>query len=567
MKNLEIAKIFHSIAQILEIKNENVFRIRAYERASQIVSGLDNIEDYARQDTLTDIAGIGVDLSSKIKEYLATEKIKHFEELKKEIPEGVLEMLKIPSLGPKTVKLFYEKLKITDIPTLERFAKSGRLLGLEGVKEKTVENILKGIDLVKKGRERIDIASAWSIAGKFLKELDKLKEANKISAAGSLRRMKETVKDIDILASSTKPKKIMDAFCSCPDVKEIIAKGETKSSAISQEGVQVDVRVVRPDSFGAALMYFTGSKNHNIRLRTLAVKKNLKVNEYGVFRGKKCLASKTEEDIYSLFKMQYIEPELREDRGEIEVALKNKLPKLIDIKDIKGDLHVHTAYSDGANSVEEMAVACKEKGYEYLALTDHSESLRVANGLSIADLKRKKTEIDKINKKMKNFTILYGTEVEIDSSGDMDYNSDVLKEFDIVVGAIHSGFKQSKEQLTKRIVKACQNPHVDIIAHPTGRLWGTRDSYDLNFDEVCEVAKDTNTFLEINSFPDRLDLGDALIRVAKEKGVKLVISTDSHAIEHLDHMKYGIAMARRGWLEKPDVANALSLSQFLKIKK
>lgn len=570
MKNLEIAKILRSIAQILEIKGENPFRIRAYERGSQVISEIDNIEDYAHKDTLTEIGGIGVDLASKIKEYLATGKIKFYQELKKEIPEGVLEMLSIPSLGPKTVKLIYEKLKIKEISTLEKFAKRGKLLGLEGIKEKTVENILKGIDLVKKGRERIDIASAWDIADKFLESLNKIKECQKISVAGSLRRMKETIKDIDILVSSTKPNRVMQVFCSCPDVKEVIAQGSTKASVISKEGVQVDVRVVEPNSFGAALMYFTGSKNYNIKLRTLAVRRGLKVNEYGVFsakgkgaKAKKNLASKTEKEIYDLFKMQYIEPELREDNGEIEAALRNKLPKLIESGDIKGDLHAHTNYSDGSNSVEEMAVACKKKGYEYVALTDHSQSLRIANGLTVSDLRRKKKEIDKINKKIKNFTILYGTEVEIDSSGNIDYNKDILDEFDIVIAAIHSGFKQSKEQLTKRIVRACQDPHVDIIAHPTGRLWGTRDSYDINLDEVFKAAKDTNTILEINAFPDRLDLGDALIRIARDKGVRFVIATDSHAIEHLNYIKFGVAMARRGWLEKENVINTLALDKLL----
>lgn len=567
MKNLEIARIFHSIAQILEIKGENIFRIRAYERAAQIIDGIDNIEEYARRDSLTTISGIGVDLASKIKEYIETGKVKHYEELKKDIPVGILELLDIPSLGPKTVKLFYKEFNIKDIATLEKYAKEGRLLGLEGIKEKTVENILKGIALIKKGKERINIATAWEIANRFVGELKVLKEIKQIAVAGSLRRMKETVKDIDILVISVKAKKVMDAFCSCRDVGEVIAKGITKSSVLSKDGIQVDMRVVEPVSFGAALMYFTGSKNHNIRLRTLAVKRNLKINEYGVFRGKKCLASKTEKEIYDLLRMQYIEPELREDNGEIEAAQKNKLPKLIELKDIKGDFHVHTIYSDGSNSIEEIANTCKEMGYEYVALTDHSRSLRVAHGLSVTDLKRKKKEIEKINKKIKNFVILYGTEVEIDSQGNIDYNNDVLGEFDFVVAAIHSGFKQSKEQLTRRIVKACQNLHVDAIAHLTGRLWGTRDSYDLNFDEVFKVAKDTNTFLEINAFPNRLDLGDTHIRIAKEKGIKFVIATDAHALEHLDYMKFGVAMACRGWLQKQDVINTLSLKQILRIKK
>jgi len=567
MKNIEIAKIFHSIAQILEIKGENRFKIRAYERAAQIVYGLDNIEEYEKKNNLTTIPGIGVDLSSKIKEYLNKGKIKYYEDLKKEVSEGVLEMLRIPSLGPKTVKLFYEKLKIKNIPTLERFARSGRLIGIEGIKEKTVENILKGIELVKRGRERIDIASALGIADSFMNELKKVKQAKQVSVAGSARRMKETVKDIDILVASTMPKKVMDVFCDCSDIKEIIAKGTTKSSVLSREGIQVDVRVVKPDSFGAAQMYFTGSKNHNIRLRTLAIKNGYKVNEYGVFRNKRCLASKSEKEIYNLFKMQYIEPELREDSGEIEAALKGELPKLVDTKDIKGDLHVHTAYSDGANTIEQMAKSCKNRGYEYVALTDHSESLKIANGLSVNDLNSKKKEIDKINRKIGKFTLLYGTEVEIDSQGNLDYNSKVLAEFDLVVAAIHSGFKQSKEQLTRRIVKACQNPHVHIIAHPTGRLWGSRDPYDLDFEEVFKVASDTNTFLEINSFPDRLDLGDSLIRIAKEKGAKFVVSTDSHSLEHLEYINFGVAMARRGWLKKEDIVNTLSLNKLLKLMK
>lgn len=567
MKNSEIAVIFHSMAQILEIKGENVFRIRAYERASQTIGGIDNLEQLAKQDRLTEIPGIGKDLSSKIKEYLLTGEIKHYEDLKKKIPVGLLELLNIPSLGPKTVKLFYEKLKIKDVATLERFAKQGKLLGLEGIKEKSVENILKGIALLKRGQERIDIATAWEIAERFIGELERVKEIKEIAVAGSLRRMKETVKDIDILAISTKPDKVMDAFCSSPDVKEVIAKGATKSSVLSKDGIQVDVRVVKPDSFGAALLYFTGSKNHNIRLRTLAVRKKLKINEYGIFRGKKSLASKSEKEIYDLLDMQYIQPELREDSGEIEAALEKKLPKLIELKDIRGDFHVHSNYSDGNNTILEMAKVCQAKGYEYVVLTDHSVSLRVAHGLSVSELRRKKKEIDKLNKELKNIVILYATEVEIDSQGNADYKDNVLEEFDFVVAAIHSGFKQPKEQLTERIVRACRNPNVDIIAHPTGRLWGTRDPYDLNFDEVFQAAKDTNTFLEINAFPDRLDLADRHIKAAKEKGVRFSIGTDSHAVSHLDYMKFGVAMARRGWLTKQDIINTLSLEEILKIKK
>lgn len=567
MKNLEIAEIFHSIAQILEIKADNPFRIRAYERAAQTINGIENIEEYAKEDKLTDIPGIGHDLAAKIKEYLVSGKIKHFEDFKKEIPLGILELLKVPSIGPKTAKLFYDKFKIKDVTTLEKFAKEGKLTNLEGIKQKTVENILKGILLIRKGKERFDIATACQIADRFVKELKKLKEVKKIAVAGSLRRMKDTVKDIDILVISQTPKKVMDTFSRFTEVKDVIAKGITKSSISSKDGIQVDVRVVEPNSFGAALMYFTGSKNHNIKLRTLAVKRKLKINEYGVFRAKKCLASKTEEEIYNALHMQYIEPELREDTGELEAALNGRLPKLIELNDIKGDFHVHSTYSDGRDTIQDIATACKSLRYEYVVLTDHSQSLRVAGGLSVRDLRRKKKEIEKLNKKMKAFVILYGTEVEIDSQGNLDYKDDILEEFDFVVAAIHSGFKQSKEQLSRRIIKACENPHVDIIAHPTGRLWGTRDAYELNFKEVFKAAKDTNTFLEINAFPQRLDLGDTHIRAAKEKGVKFVIATDSHMIKHLDYMKYGVSMARRGWLEKQDIINTLSLPDLLRIRK
>jgi len=572
MKNLEIANIFYSIAQILEIKSENLFRIRAYERAAEVIEDLDNIEEYASADKLTEIPGIGKDLESKIKEYLSAGKIKYYEDLKKEVPLGILELLKVPSIGPKTAKLFYDKLNIKDVDMLEKFALEGKLLGLEGVKEKTVENILRGIDILKRGNERIDIATAWDIADRFVRQLSALKEVKRVEVAGSLRRMKETVKDIDILVVSSKPQKVMDVFCGCAEVKEILAKGITKSSVLSRDNVQVDARVVKPDSFGAAFLYFTGSKNHNVRLRTLAVKRNLKINEYGIFpvtkkKTQKRLASKTEQEMYKFLKMQYIAPELREDAGEVEAALKNKLPRLVELKDIKGDLHVHSNYSDGKNTIQEIADAAVKKGYEYIAISDHSQSLKVAGGLSVADLRIKKKEIDSVNKRLKGFKVLFGTEVEINSAGDIDYDDEILEEFDFVIAAIHSGFKQSKEQLTRRIIKACRNKNVDIIAHPTGRLWRTRDSYELNFEEVFKAAKDTKTILEINSFPNRLDLGDSLIRQARQKGAKFIINTDSHAVAHLDFMRFGVAMARRGWLTKQDVLNTLSLKDILKARK
>ncbi|MDP2939030.1 MAG: DNA polymerase/3'-5' exonuclease PolX [Candidatus Omnitrophota bacterium] len=572
MKNIEIATIFRKIANILEIKADNPFRIRAYERAAQNLEGLtEDLETITQENRLQQIPGIGKDLESKIKEFLQTGKIKFYEDLQKTIPLGLLEILNIPSVGPKTAKLLYENLKIKNIEDLEKKAKTGKLIGLPNIQQKTVENILRGIEILKKGKERMHLAMASNAAEEFMKPLGKLSEVKKISVAGSLRRMKETVRDIDILIVSTQPKKIMDVFSKLTPVKQILAKGETKSSVLTKDNIQVDLRVVEAKSFGAALLYFTGSKNFNIRLRQLALKKQLKINEYGIFsmKGKteKYLAGKTEEEIFKQLGMDYVVPELREDNGEIELALKGEVPKLIELKDIKGDFHCHSIYSDGGNSISEMAEVAIKKGYKYIALTDHSQSLKVANGLNLADLKRKKEEIERLNKNFKDFRILFGTEIEIDKNGDLDYKEKTLSEFDIVVAAIHSGFKQSKEQLTKRIVKACRNKYVDIIAHPTGILWGTRYAYELNFDEVFKVASDTGTFLEINAFPNRLDLNDIHCRRAKELGVKLAVGTDAHTSEQLNMMNLGIAVARRGWLSKEDVVNCLPLEELRKVMK
>ncbi|MCU0651763.1 MAG: DNA polymerase/3'-5' exonuclease PolX [Candidatus Omnitrophica bacterium] len=569
MRNLEIASIFREIATILDIKGENVFKIRAYERGAQNIEGLsESIEKYASEERLREIPGIGHDLSEKIKEYLATGRIKSYEELKKSIPEGLLDILNIPSVGPKTAKLLYEKLKIKSIEDLEAAIRKNKLAGIFGIKDKTVENILKGIDVLKRGRERMTLAQAMLIADEFVKPLGGLSEVKKISVAGSLRRQKETVGDIDILVISDKPKKIMDTFVKLPLVKDILAEGDTKASVRTKNDIQIDCRVVEQKSYGAALLYFTGSKNFNIKLRQMAIKRGLKINEYGVFENEKFICGKTEEEIFKQLGLSYIEPELREDSGEIELAEAGKLPHLISLNDIRGDLHTHSTWSDGESSIAEMAETAKTLGYSYIAITDHSESLKIAGGLTIADLKKKKREIEKLNTSLKNFRVLYGTEVDIDSKGNIDYKDAVLKEFDIVIAAIHTGFKQSREQLTKRIIKACQNKYVHIIAHPTGKLWGERDAYDIDLEEILKVAHDTNTAMEINAFPNRLDLNDHHCRRAKELGVKLSIGTDSHSITHLEGMKLGISVARRGWLAPSDVINTLPVEELLKtIKK
>ena len=569
MKNIEIAKIFRNIARILEIKGENVFRIRAYERAAQNIEGLPNaIESLIKQDKLTEIPGIGKDLAERIKEFAKTGRIKIFEELKKSVPEGLLDLLNVPSVGPKTARLLYEKLKIKNLTDLEQAIEKGRLKGIFGIKEKTIENMVKGIKILRRGQESMTLAQANLIAEEFVSSLKELPEVKKIAAAGSLRRQKETVRDIDILVVSDKPKVVIPGLTRIESVKYVQAEGETKASVRTKEDVQVDCRVVEAKSFGAALLYFTGSKNFNIKIRQLAIKKGLKVNEYGVFKKDKFICGATEEEIFRALGMAYIEPELREDTGEIELAKKFELPKLIELKDIKGDLHAHSTWSDGGNSIEEMARAAKEIGYYYVAITDHSQSLKVARGLSVQDLKKKKREIELLSKKFKNFRILYGTEVDIDSDGNIDYKDEILKEFDIVVAAIHTGFKQSREQLTKRTVKACKNKYVHIIAHPTGKLWGTREAYDIDLEEIFKAAKGTNTALEINAFPNRLDLNDHNTRRANEVGVKIALGTDSHETGQLSSMKFGLAVARRAWLSSEDVINTLSVEELLKrIKK
>ncbi|MFA5276380.1 MAG: DNA polymerase/3'-5' exonuclease PolX [Candidatus Omnitrophota bacterium] len=569
MNVAELSAVLRNIASILEIRDENVFRIRAYEKAAENIERFPNtLETLIKEDKLSEIPGIGKDLSSKIKEFYATGKIKAYEDLKKTTPPGLLELLNIPSVGPKTAKLLFEKLKINNLSSLEKAITRNKLKNLPGIKEKTIQNIAKGIEIVKRGRKRMTLQQAMELSDTFLSSMSKTPGVSDIETAGSLRRKAETVGDIDILIISKEPEKIMNTFVKLPEVKTILAKGETKSSIRTKNDIQVDCRVLEQKSFGAALLYFTGSKDFNIKLRQLAIKKGLKINEYGVFKENKFICGRTEEEIFKALGMSFVVPELRENKGEIELALKGKLPELIGLKDIKGDLHVHSEWSDGLNSISEMVQSAKALGYSYIAVTDHSESLKVAGGLNVKRLIEKKREIDRINSHMSNFRVLLGTEAEIDSDGNIDYNDKVLKEIDMVVAAIHSGFKQGKSKLSKRIIKACSNKYVHIIAHPTGRLWGARDAYELDFKEIFKAAHDTNTALEINSYPERLDLNDNNARAAVEAKVKLAVNTDAHKAEQLKSIQFGLAVARRAWVAKDNVINTLTLDNLLKnIKK
>jgi DNA polymerase (family 10) len=566
MKNQEIAKIFNEIAGLLEIKNDNPFRIRAYRRAALNVEGLTrNVEDLS-EDELLEVPGVGKELAAKIAEYIKTGNIAAHEELKKEIPQIVLDLESVPGLGPKTAILLHEKLHIKSIDELAKLAEEHKLAGLRGIKGKTEENILKGIGMLRRGQERSPLGKVLPIAQDLVDQLRLKAPLTRIDIAGSLRRWKDTIKDIDILAMSDNPKEVMRVFVHLPHVKEVIMQGPTKSSVVIKEGLQVDLRVVEKESYGAALAYFTGSKEHNIRLREMAVKRGLTINEYGIFRVKDNtkLGGEKEEDTYKILDLQYVPPEMREDRGEIEAAIEGKLPKLVTVNDIKGDLHVHSKWSDGSHTFEQLAEVAKEHGYSYFALTDHSQGLGVARGLTVERLAEQKREIDTLNKKLKNIRILHGTEVDIRSDGTLDFHDDVLQTLDIVVASIHSGFKQTKEQLTSRIVAAMKNPYVSIIAHPTGRLIGERDAYEVDMDEILKTAKETGTAMEINAYPLRLDLSDIYAKKAKELRIPIVISTDAHVTTQFNFMSYGVSIARRSWLEKEDIANTLEVKQLLK---
>ncbi len=564
-KNREIAEIFDKIADILELLNENPFRIRAYRNAGANIRELTgDIEDLAERGELTGIPGVGPDLAGKIKEFISTGKIEDYEKLRKRVSEELTGLLDIQGLGPKTIIKLNKELSIKNLEDLERALEMGEVLKLRGMGEKKVEDIKRGIELFKKSRERIPLGIALPLAEDIVRRISKIPGTKGTAIAGSVRRMKETIGDIDILTEARDGERVVKAFTNLPFVKEVLAAGDTKGSVVLENGIQVDLRVVEPESYGAALLYFIGSKAHNIKLRTIALEKGLKINEYGIFRGDKKIAGETEKGIYETLGLQWIPPEIREDRGEVEAAQYGKLPDLVKLEDIKGDLQMHSIWSDGKATIEEMALKAKGLGYEYIAMTDHSPSSRIAGGLSIERLYEKKREVDALNKKLKGIKILMGSEVDIKSDGSLDYPDEVLKDLDIAIASVHSGFKMDMESMTKRIVKALKNPFIHFLVHPTGRLIGRREGYEVDMDEIIRTAKEYGKALEVNSHYLRLDLNDINVRKAVNAGVKIVISTDSHAPDELDMMRLGVATARRGWAEKKDVLNTMRLNELSK---
>jgi DNA polymerase (family 10) len=562
MKNKEIAAIFSSIADTLEIKGEIGFKVTAYRKASRILEDLtEDIEDIVKENRLLTIPGIGSGIASKIQEYIQTGDMKKYMEALSSIPETLLDLLNIQSLGAKTIHTLYKELGVKNLEDLKKVIQDGSLVRLYGLGEKKAENIKRGIEIFEKAQERISIYEAMIIANEVTAYLEKSPDIIQLSPAGSLRRLKETVGDIDLLATGKDGAKIIQFFTEFTGLKRILASGKTKASAIvavKNIQKQLDLRVVEESSFGSALQYFTGSKAHNIKLRGLARERGLKISEYGVFRGEKKIAGTDEAGIYKTLDMPLIPPEMREDRGEIELALKNNLPQIVDSKDIKGDLHVHTHYSDGTLTVEELAKLARKIGYEYICVCDHSQSVKYANGLSPERLIQQMEEIDHINKRLKGLKILKGTEVDILQDGQLDFPEELLRKLDFVVAAIHSGFKH---HVTERILKAMENPYVRVIAHPSGRLISRREGYDVDLEKVLEGAQKTGKALELNAYYDRLDLNEFYLKKAKDKGVKISIGTDTHSPQGLAMMQFGIGIARRAWLEKRDILNCLSYNQ------
>lgn len=578
MDNRAIANIFYETADLMEVANEDSFRIRSYRRAAEALEGHPTqIRDIIGDEkAVLAIPGIGKGMLLNLKEVLNSGELKLHQQLIKKYQPGMLELLKISGLGPKTVALIWDAYQVADVAGVEKLAREGKLRELPRLSAKSEEKILKGIEDYRRISGRYHLDEADATAQKIIEHLSGLKGVEKITPAGSLRRGRETVGDLDILVTGNgccvgapEREAIIDHIVSFPGVAEVIAKGDNKVSFRMRNGMQVDVRLLPPESFGAAMQYFTGSKNHNVTLRQRALKMGLTLNEYGLaeVEGGNVVASETEEEVYKKLKLAYIPPELRENCGEIEAAANAHLPELIELADIQGDVHMHTVETDGKCTIEEMAEAARDRGYKYMAITDHSKNLAFANGL---DDKRAEQHIKRIRAAGKNLPgikILAGIEVDILADGELDLSDDVLAQMDIVIGSVHSHFNQEPKMMTDRLLRALENKHISLIGHPTGRILLRRDAYGFDMDAVLKAAAKAGVAMEHNAYPDRLDLNDVHLRMAKERGVKIIINTDAHHTSHMEKMKYGVLQLRRAWLTKSDVLNTLPTEQFAKAVK
>lgn len=560
--NDAVEAVLQEYADLLSILSEDPFKARAYEKAARAVGGYPaDIADFDLKRIL-EIPSVGRSIGEKILEFLQTGKIAALEELRAKIPPGVREMIRIPGLGPKRAIVLYRELGVASVDELLRAIDEGRLAGLRGFGPKTAENIRAGIERLRGAGGRVLLSVALDLAESLEERLGRVPGVERIAHAGSLRRMCETIGDVDLLVASRDPGPVMDAFTTLPDVRQVLAKGETKSSVVTEAGVQVDLRVVPPEVWGAALLYFTGSKAHNIRIREIAVRKGLKLNEYGLFRAKsgRLVVAATEEEVYERLGLPWIPPTLREDRGEIEAALEGTLPALVTERDIRGDLHTHTNLTDGLATLEQMLEAAAARRYAYYAVTDHAPSLAMQR-MTDEKMLEQRRRLRGLQERYPKMTLLHGSELNIDPEGGVDWPSGFLEGFDVCVASIHSHFNQPKDVMTRRLIRAMENPHVHIIGHPTARLIGRREPIDVDLDEVFRAAARTGTALEINAFPDRLDLKDEHIAWARRYGVRFAVNTDAHATPHLDVMRYGVATAQRGWLTKDEIINAWPLSR------
>ncbi len=566
MTNQQLANTFEKIADLLEIKGENIYKILAYRKAADNLNNLSrDVNEIWKAGKLTELDGVGKAIAEKIDELLSTGHLSFLEKLEAEIPPSLTELLQVPDLGPKKIALFWKQLGITNIVELDKAAREGKLQDLPGMGEKSEAKIIAGIEALGRRSKRVSLGRAWPFAQEILGYLRQIPGVNAVELGGSLRRMRSTVGDIDILASAKDSSRVMEAFISRNDVRRVLGKGETKASVEFNHGLQAQLWVHPPEHWGTALIYATGSKDHNVRLREYAIKKGFSLSEHSLKRedGSEVFCA-DEAEVYKILGLPWIAPELREDRGEVQAAASGKLPNLIVLKDIVAELHSHSTWSDGKLSIREMAEAAYQHGYKLLAITDHTNSLGITQGMSPEDAKEQRKEIEAVNKDLGDrIHILQGAEVEIKSDGKLDFSDEVLAELDIVFASLHSGLRQPREKITERLISAMHNPHVDVIGHPTGRLYPDREPSDLDMDAVLKAAVDTGVALEINAHPARLDLDDVHARRATELGVRLSINTDAHNDSDMDLMHFGVSTARRAWVEADDVINTWSPKKIL----